>query len=227
MTTASDRPRRIGVFGGTFDPVHLGHLILAEQCREQGKLDEVWFVVAGNNPFKPDRFQTFDQRAEMTELATAGHPAFKVERIEKEILEAFRRQHPGEPLPATYTFEVLAELRRRHPADELYLLIGSDSLEELPHWREPQQVIRSAGLLVMLRAGHAPVFPEQVRASLALPPEVPLRLEHVESPPLIDIASSDLRCRVAEGRSIRYLVPRAVECYMREKHLYQNVEVPH
>src|SRR5215208_703314 len=123
--------RRVGVFGGTFDPVHLGHLILAEQGREQGRLEEVWFVPAGNNPFKPDRFKTFDQRAEMVELAIAGHPAFRVERVEKELLDEFRRQHPGEPLPASYTHQTLAELQRRHPADELYLLVGSDALAEL------------------------------------------------------------------------------------------------
>ncbi len=143
--------RRIGIFGGTFDPVHLGHLILAEQCREQGRLDEVWFVPAGNNPFKSDRFRTFDQRAEMVELAIAGHAAFKVNRVEKEMLEEFRRQHPAEPLPASYTYQTLAELHRRDPADELFLLIGSDSLEELPQWREPQQIARNAGLLAIRR----------------------------------------------------------------------------
>ncbi len=214
--------RRIGIFGGTFDPVHLGHLILAEQCREQGRLDEVWFVPAGNNPFKSDRFRTFDQRAEMVELAIAGHAAFKVNRVEKEMLEEFRRQHPAEPLPASYTYQTLAELHRRDPADELFLLIGSDSLEELPQWREPQQIARNAGLLVMLRAGHAPLSPEQIRASLALPAEIPLRIEYIASPPLIDIASRDLRRRVREGRSIRYLVPRAVEVYIKEKRLYSS-----
>src|SRR4051812_40164046 len=152
MTPVLDRPRRIGVFGGTFDPVHLGHLILAEQCRESGRLDEVWFVPSGNNPFKPDRLKSFEQRVEMVELAIAGHPAFKVDKVEMEMLEQWRHDRPGEPLPPTYTYEVLADLRRRHPDDELYLLIGSDALEELPKWREPQQVVRHAGLLVMLRA---------------------------------------------------------------------------
>ncbi len=212
--------RRIGVFGGTFDPIHLGHLILAEQCREEGQLDEVWFVPAGNNPFKPDRYQSFDRRVEMVELAIAGHPAFRLNPVEKEMVEEFQRQHPDAAPRPTYTSDMLAELHRRHPEDELYLLIGSDSLEELPQWYEPQQVIRNAGLLVMLRARHPTPSAEQIRAALALPSDVPLRLRSVQSPPLIDISSHDLRRRVAEGRSIRYLVPRAVECYIHEKRLY-------
>jgi len=212
--------RRVGVFGGTFDPIHLGHLILAEQCGEEGRLDEVWFVPAANNPYKPDRLQSFDRRVEMVELAIAGHPAFKVNRVEMEMLEEFRRQHPNEALPPTYTSDMLVELHRRHPDDELYLLVGSDSLEELPQWHQPQQVVRNAGLLVMLRARYPAPSAEQIRAALALPPDVPLRLRSVQSPPLIDISSHDLRRRVAEGRSIRYLVPRAVECYIHEKRLY-------
>src|SRR5262249_55026974 len=155
----------------------------------------VWFVPAGNNPFKSDRFRTFEQRAEMVELAIAGHAAFKVNRIEKEMLEEFRRQHPAEPLPASYTYQTLAELHRRDPADELFLLIGARPVGNRRKGREPQQIVRNAGLLVMLRAGHVPLSAEQIRASLALPAEVPLRIEYVASPPLIDIASRDLRRR--------------------------------
>src|SRR5437588_11938966 len=134
---------RVGVFGGTFDPIHQGHLILAEQCREQGRLDEVWFVPAPRPPHKEGQTVTrFDQRVEMLALALAGNPAFRVQDLEKE------REGPS------YTVLTLAELQRRHPGDELFLLIGSDTLADLPTWREPQRLVRQAGLLVTARPGH-------------------------------------------------------------------------
>src|ERR1043166_8120758 len=106
---------RIGIFGAPFDPVHMGHLILAEQCRDQAKLDQVWFLPAAHPPHKTGAALTrFEQRCEMIELATAGHPAFKVERIEKDLP------------PPSYTAETLSELHRRHPGDEFFLLMGSD-----------------------------------------------------------------------------------------------------
>ena len=203
--------RRIGVFGGTFDPVHLGHLVLAEQCREQGRLDAVWFVPAGVPPHKLGLPITrFDQRAEMIELAIAGNSAFRVDALEA-----------GRPGPH-YTADTLEELARRHPADEFFLLIGSDSLADLPGWHEPQRIVRSARLLVMLRANHPARSAEELRTVLGLPDAVPLRVEWVQAPPLIDIASRDLRRRIAEGRSVRYLVPRAVEVYIAEKQLYRH-----
>jgi nicotinate-nucleotide adenylyltransferase len=204
--------RRIGVFGGTFDPIHLGHLILAEQCREAGRLDEVWFIPSGKPPHKQAYVITpFAQRVEMIELAIAGHPAFRVDRIEEEM----------EGL--TYTYLVMTELHRRHKDVEFFLLIGSDSLQDLcsKKWREPRVILESAGLLVMLRAGHAAPTPAQVREALNLPEELTLPIEYVRSPPLIDISSHDLRRRVAEGLSIRFLVPRAVECYIHEKSLFR------
>jgi nicotinate-nucleotide adenylyltransferase len=203
--------RRIGVFGGTFDPIHLGHLILAEQCRESGKLDEVWFLPAGNPPHKQEHGITrFDQRVEMIELAIAGYPPFRVEPIEQEM--------PG----LTYTANVLPELRRRHADVELFLLIGSDSLNDLPRWYEPQRIVANAALLVMLRANYPARSIEEVREGLKLPADAPLHIEYVPMPPLIDISSSDLRKRVIEGRSIRYLVPRSVECYIAERKLYRS-----
>ncbi len=207
--------RRVGVFGGTFDPVHLGHLILAEQCREQGRLDEVWFVPANVPPHKQAQPVTrFDQRAEMIELAIAGNAGFRVESVERDL-----------PDP-NYTANTLAELRRRHPTTEFFLLIGSDSLNDLPGWYEPHRVVESAALLVMERVNsHAPPL-EELRAAIARragvdPVSLPIRVEWARNPPLVSMASSDLRRRVAEGRSVRYLVPRAVECYIHEKQLYR------
>jgi nicotinate-nucleotide adenylyltransferase len=205
---------RVGVFGGTFDPVHFGHLILAEQCREQGRLDEVWFVPAPRPPHKDeDSLTRFEQRAEMLALALAGNPAFRALDIEK-----------GRAGPS-YTADTLAELQRRHPQDELFLIVGSDTLKDLPTWHEPQRVLRCAGLLVTARPGN-PVLPaEDLRARIPLPADVPLRLEVVQTP-LVDISSRDLRRRAAQGRSLRYLLPRGVECYIHDKGLYRTPTPP-
>jgi nicotinate-nucleotide adenylyltransferase len=207
--------KRIGLLGGTFDPVHLAHLIIAEQCREQGQLDEVWFVPAARPPHKQHRPATpFAQRVEMLALAIAGHPAFRVEELEKD--------RPG----PSYTADTLTELHRRRPEDALYLLIGSDTLADLPHWHEPVRVIESAGLLIWVRPNHPVLPPEELRTGLQLPPSAPLQYQVVNGP-LINISSSDLRLRASQGRSLRYLVPRAVECYIHEKQLYRPEDAHH
>ena len=201
---------RVGIFGGTFDPLHLGHLILAEQCREQGRLDQLWFVPSPRPPHKSDRTLTrFDQRVEMLQLAIAGQSSFRVEEIEKD--------RPG----PSYTVDTVAELRQRHPAHEFFLLLGSDTLADIHTWYEPARLLALVGLLVMTRPGHPVRTAEQIRASLLLPESTPVRVEQIASP-LIDISSRELRARAAAGRSLRYLVPRAVEVFVREKHLYQT-----
>ena len=111
--------QRIGIFGGTFDPVHLGHLIMAEQAREQAGLDQVWFVPAARPPHKLDRPLTaFHHRVEMLALAVAGHSAFRVNELEKD------RSGPS------YTVDTLEELHRRHPDTAMHLLLGSDNLPD-------------------------------------------------------------------------------------------------
>ncbi len=200
---------QIGIFGGTFDPVHYGHLILAEQGREQGRLDEVWFIPAPRPPQKAvQEITRFEQRVEMLALAIAGHRIFRIDELEKE------RSGPS------YTVDTLAELHHRHPGHEFFLLVGSDTLLDLPHWYEPQRVVRLASLLVMRRPNNEVLPLEELRARLHLPSPALLRLEVVETP-LIDIASRDLRRRAAAGRSLRYFLPRAVEMYIQEKKLYQ------
>ena len=201
---------RIGIFGGTFDPVHLGHLILAEQCREQGRLDQVWFVPSARPPHKQRHPVTpFRQRAEMLRLATAGHPAFRVNELEND--------RPG----PSYTVDTLDELMKGHPGADWYFLVGSDTLAEMPEWHDPAGVVRRAGLLVMARGEERVLSAEELRASLRLPEGERLSLEVVAAP-RVEISSRDLRRRAAEGRSLRYLVPRAVECYVEEKGLYRG-----
>jgi nicotinate-nucleotide adenylyltransferase len=202
---------RIGIFGGTFDPIHQGHLILAEQCREQGRLDQVWFVPAPWPPHKDKEIVTrYEQRVEMLALALAGNPAFCIDEIEKE--------RPG----PSYTADTLAELRRRHPHHEFFLLIGSDTLAEFHHWYEPLRLLQHAGLMVMARPGNPVLSTKELHARLRPPEGLALRLE-VARTPLIDISSRDLRARAAAGRSLRYFLPRAVECYIHDKHLYRGV----
>lgn len=200
---------RIGILGGTFDPVHTGHLILAEQGREQGRLEEVWFVPSAHPPHKDEPTLTrFEQRVEMLALAIAGNSAFRIDEVEKE--------RPG----PSFTADTLAELRRRHPAHDFWLLIGSDALLDLPHWHEPLRVLEQAGLLVAARPGSVLPTAEQLRELLHLSARIPLRFEMLQTPQ-IDISSRDLRRRTAGGHSLRYFLPRAVECYIHDKRLYR------
>jgi nicotinate-nucleotide adenylyltransferase len=199
---------RIGVFGGTFDPVHLGHLIVAEQCREQAALDQVWFVPAARPPHKLTHELTpFARRAEMLSLAVAGHPPFHVDELEKD--------RPG----PSYTADTLQELSAKHPNVDWHFILGSDSLPDLPLWHEPARVLRMARLLVVARPGHAMMSLVDLYAALGAPPEIEPSLQVIESP-LIAISSSDLRRRAKEGRSLRFLVPRSVEAYIEDKGLY-------
>ena len=203
---------RVGIFGGTFDPVHVGHLVMAEQCREQARLDQVWFLPSAHPPHKSDAaVSPFDRRAEMLRLALAGQTAFRVETIEKD--------RPG----PSYTADTLDELQVRHPDAELFLILGADSVVDLPKWYEPQRIVARAGLLAVRRPGWQVLPAEELAAKLGLADAVGVRLQVIESP-LIDISSRDLRRRVAAGRSIRFMVPRAVEVYVHEKKLYRPPE---
>jgi len=200
---------RLGVFGGTFDPVHLAHLILAEQCREQARLDQLLFVPAARPPHKLGHELTrFDQRVEMLQLAISGHPVFRVDELEK--------NRPG----PSYTYVTLEELQRQHSGAQLFLIVGADSLNDLPQWVQPRRILELATLLVVPRPGSGIAELESLKQALALPAEVPLRLQMIDAPP-VDIASRDIRQRITQGRSVRYLIPRAVEAYVANKGLYK------
>jgi nicotinate-nucleotide adenylyltransferase len=191
---------RLGLYGGTFDPIHLGHLILAEACREACALDRVWFVVAGAPPHKPEGRTDVNHRLEMARLAVAGNPAFEVSEIET------RRPGPH------YSVETLEAVARDRPDDDLFFLIGEDSLVDLPHWRSPDQILKLASLVVANRPGFEP-------PALEIPPGS--RTIHRVTIPPIGIASHEVRRNRREGRSIRYQIPRAVEAYMDAHGLYR------
>jgi nicotinate-nucleotide adenylyltransferase len=196
---------RLGLFGGTFDPIHLGHLILAEQCREACGLDQVWFVVAGAPPHKPGDRTPVAHRLEMARIATAGHSGFAVSDIET--------TRPG----PHYSAETLAAVKQERPDDDLFFLIGADSLADLPQWRNPEEIARLATIVVVNRPGIE-------EANLEVLPDFGPGchpLVTVTIPP-IGIASKDLRKRLAEDRSIRFMVPRGVEAYIKAQTLYRE-----
>lgn len=198
---------RLGIFGGTFDPVHWGHLVMAEQCREQCGLDQVWFLPAGLPPHKTgSAISSGKQRAEMLEFAIAGQPEFLVNRMEL--------SREGK----TYTVDTLTELHNERPNDELFFLIGGDSLNDLPLWREPGRIVELATVVAVNR-GDRPL-PDGTQLIEHLGPAVASRIKLVTMPGM-DLSSTDIRQRVREGKSIRFMVPRAVEAYIAEHKLYR------
>ncbi len=199
---------RIGIFGGSFDPIHAGHLILAEQCREQARLDEVWFVPCALQPHKEDGAHATDrQRSEMIEMAIAGHASFRLSKIELE--------RGG----VSYTVETLAQVAAQQPDAELFLLMGDDSLESFSRWREPQRILQLAIPLVVNRPGSG-----KVDLSALSPLVDAARLAEFESyrveSPAIEISSRAIRESLQNHRSVRYLMPRSVEKYVQTQQLY-------
>ncbi len=195
---------RLGLFGGTFDPIHLGHLILAEACREACALDRVWFVVTAAPPHKRGERTAVADRLEMARIATAGHSAFEVSEIEA---DAEAGPH--------YSYRTLERLADERPQDELFFLIGADSLADLPGWRRPERIAELATIVVVNRD----CDPELVE--LAAPAGLdPTRFQVVRIPS-IGISSTELRERIAGKRSIRFRVPRGVEAYIQERGLYK------
>lgn len=198
---------RIGVYGGSFDPVHLGHLLLAECCREQLQLDEVLFTPAGVAPHKhAGSAANAAQRQEMLRLAIAGRSDFAVCTLEVD--------RGG----LSYTVDTLRTLAAERPEDQLFLLLGADMAADLPNWREPDEICRLALPVCAARAGQAVDWGaiEQV----ASPDRAAEARAAAVAMPAIGVSSSDLRARAAAGRSLRYRTPRAVEEYIRAHRIY-------
>jgi nicotinate-nucleotide adenylyltransferase len=195
---------RIGVLGGTFDPVHLGHLLLGETAREQAQLDRVIFVPTGHSWRKPDRVITpGSARGDMLNLAVKDNPFFEVSMIEVD--------RPG----PSYTHETLDQLARDNPGAGLFFILGHDALADLPNWRDPARILRLATLV--LAAREAETLPQEEDPALKGSQARLLRLQM----PTISISATDVRHRVAAGRSIRYLVPAPVAAYIQDRRLYQ------
>lgn len=192
--------------GGTFDPIHWGHLILAEQAREQFGLTQVLFVTAAEPPHKPNEQVTDARhRLEMTRLAIADSEFFECSTIEMD--------RPG----PSYTIDTVKQILDSYGSEtEVFLLLGTDEGRDLMKWREPYEIQKLAQIVIANRPG----VPESEVLS-TLPADfarviVPLLM------PGVDISSTDLRQRVRQGRSIRYLVPKQVEDYIRQEGLYRD-----
>ena len=201
---------RLGIFGGSFDPVHTGHLVLAESCRVQANLDQIWFVPCHQQPHKEEGpIATARQRVEMIEFAIAGHDAFAVSKIELERGEV------------SYTIDTLREVKQLQPDAELFFLMGDDSLESFASWKEPGEICNLACPLVVNRPGAGEVdlsplmqFVDDERFEL-------FKTLVIQSP-RIEISSTDLRERFSQGVSARYLTPRSVEKFIDTQKLYQR-----
>lgn len=200
---------RLGVFGGTFDPVHWGHLWLADACERQAALDHVAFVPTAHQPHKPHAPRASDaDRVAMLELALAGHPTWSVSTIEL--------QRGGR----SYTIDTLRELQAQRPDVELFLLMGADSLADLPRWREAAEICRLATPLVVQRPG----APEPDFAALATLVSAE-RLAEISryriDMPATDISSSDMQRLIREGGEWQSLTPPAVAEYIAQRGLYR------
>ncbi|PHR99902.1 MAG: nicotinic acid mononucleotide adenylyltransferase [Blastopirellula sp.] len=199
---------KLGIFGGSFSPVHQGHLLLAETCREQCQLDQVWFVPAATPPHKQSTKLASDQhRVAMLELAIAGNEAFKVSDIEL--------QRGG----ISYTVDTLQHIREANPEAELYLLIGADSLEDLPTWHKIGGICVLALPVVIARAGQAEPNWQVLAPLVSTERLAKIEQLKVDVTP-VGFSSTEIRNRVASGRSIRYQLPRSVEKYIETQKLY-------
>lgn len=194
--TAPARARRIGVYGGTFDPIHNGHLHAVSQVQQAYSLETVIFVPTGQS-WQKSGVSSADDRLAMVQLALSGHPSFSVSRVDID------RAGP------TYTANTLAELQADNPDAELFFILGNDAYAGIDTWKDASSLTDLAQLVVMVRADRAEggVFPEKPRVNLMQIAALP-------------ISATDIRQRVRDGESIAGLVPEAVERYIHEHHLY-------
>jgi len=196
----------IGVLGGTFDPIHIGHLILAEEARARLNLAEVLFVPAGQPWLRVDSpISPAEHRVEMVRLAIADKPYFKLSTMEIE------RVGPS------YTVDTIAELKAQLGAeDELFFILGWDNLAELPQWNQPSRLITMCRLVAVPRPGYPP---PDLKALEVLIPGLSQRVMLMDKPE-IDISASVIRSRVAQGLPIHHLVPEPGEKNNKQRKLY-------
>jgi nicotinate-nucleotide adenylyltransferase len=198
----------IGILGGTFDPVHIGHLAVADEAASRLGLAEVLFMPAGKPWLKADaRILPAEHRLKMVKLAIAGKPRFKMSTIEVE------REGP------TYTVDTITELRRQFGAgDELLFIIGWDNLADLARWRQPERLISMCRLVAVPRVGYPVPDFDSLEAAI---PGLSQRVIMLDKPE-IDVSASVIRERVRRGLSINHLVPEAVARYITEQGLYRD-----
>ena len=200
---------RIGLFGGSFDPVHRGHLLLAECCWRQAHLDRVEFMPTAQQPLKPrGPVASEADRIAMLRLAIAERPEFELSLVEIE--------RGG----VSYTVETLRQLRSERPDAEFFFLMGADSLNDFPAWREPGEICELATPLVVRRAGMAELNFDSLTSLVSTAKLAEIRQLEVEMP-ATPISSSEIRRLIAEGGEWRSLVPPGVADYIEEQGLYR------
>jgi len=190
----------VGLFGGSFNPPHVAHLIVAEVARDQFGLDEVWWIPNATPPHKsPDELADVEHRLEMTKRAVSDNSAFQLCDIEIERAGV------------SYTVETVRALQEQYPDTDFGLIIGSDSLDHFAEWHRPDEIAERVPLVVYKRPGVIDTVPE------------PRFARHVRfvAAPVMEVSGTEIRSRCRSGRSIRYLVPEGVRTYIEENGLYQ------
>lgn len=200
--------KKIGIMGGTFDPVHYGHLLIAENAYRQLALDEVRFIPTGRSPHKQGKMITEGvHRLRMVELAIADNPAFVAD--ERELISD----------TLSYSYITLEDMKKKSPTDELYFIMGGDSLRDFKTWYHPERICACATLVVANRdecdREHLVLYAKELETLFSA--EVRL----IQSPNL-SVTSTELRRRVAAGETIRYQVPDVVRDYIEANHLYEK-----
>lgn len=196
---------RLGIFGGSFDPVHNGHLALARACQTQAGLDEVWFMPTAVQPLKQHGPHATDtQRLEMLQLAINSEPGLRISKLEID--------RGG----VSYTIDTLRQLDEQLPDAVLFFLMGADAVHDAPHWREPRTIFALATPLVVHRAGEPEPDLVALRTLCA-----PNKQPHLVEMPSVDISSTEIRRRAAAGAPLDGLVPPAVATYIAAHRLYR------
>lgn len=201
---------KIGIMGGTFDPIHIGHLLLAQCAMEEEGLEEVWFVPTGRSYVKERggrRVLPPMERCEMTRLAVEDHPRLRCLDIES--------KREGD----TYSYETLEELRKAYPGHTFFFIFGADCLFAIEGWKCPERIFASASVIAALRCGADVSAMRRKMAELAQKYGADIRLLFFRN---LEISSTEIRKRVREGKSIRYLVPDKTARYIAEKGFYQD-----
>ncbi|MCC6499733.1 MAG: nicotinate-nucleotide adenylyltransferase [Anaerolineales bacterium] len=198
-------PTRIGLFGGTFDPPHLGHLILASEAQLQLQLDRMLWILTPEPPHKQDQpITATEHRLAMVQLAIADNPAFELSRVELD--------RPG----PHYTVDTIKLLAEQNLNAELVPIIGGDSLNDLPKWHKPKELLYACHWVGVMRRPHEESRLDDLEREL---PGIRSKVHYVDAP-LLEIASREIRSRIAEGKSVRYYLPSTVYDYINKHHLY-------
>ena len=198
---------RIGLFGGTFDPPHLGHLILASEAQTQLELNRLLWILTPEPPHKQERLITsVEDRLAMVQLAIADNKSFELSRIELD--------RPG----PHYTLDTINLIAEQNPGADIVPIIGGDSLHDLPKWHEPQKLVYACHWIGVMRRPYKESNLDELESQL---PGIRSKIHYVDAP-LLEIASREIRSRIAEGKSVRYYLPSSVYEYINQHHLYQQ-----